>query len=99
MTARERLEADIHGLVQGVGYRWFVQRQAAALGLDGWVANTPDGSVRVVAEGQPAGVERLLALLHEGPPGARVERVEARRGPATDSLRGFQIRAAAHGGD
>jgi acylphosphatase len=99
MTDRQRLEATVRGDVQGVGFRWFVQRQAAALGLDGWVANAPDGSVQVVAEGAPASVERLLALLQEGPSAARVERVEARHQPATGSIRGFQIRAGAHRGD
>jgi acylphosphatase len=99
MTDRRRLEATVRGDVQGVGFRWFVQRQAAVLGLDGWVANAPDGSVQVVAEGAPASVERLLALLNEGPPAARVERVEARHQPATGSMRGFQIRAGAHRGD
>ena len=46
----QRLVAIVRGQVQGVGYRWFVQREAARLGLQGWVANQLDGSVEVVAE-------------------------------------------------
>ena len=50
----QRLVATVRGMVQGVGFRWFVQREAARLGLDGWVANQVDGSVEVVAEGPDA---------------------------------------------
>ena len=45
--AGQRLVANVRGSVQGVGFRWFVQREAARLGLDGWVANRSDGSVEV----------------------------------------------------
>lgn len=99
MSGRVRLEAEVHGRVQGVGFRWFVQRRADALGLDGWVANGADGSVRVVAEGLPVDIDHLLAALREGPSSAHVERVDARRGPALGNLDGFRIRAAAHRGD
>lgn len=99
MTSNERLEATVRGDVQGVGFRWFVRRQAAALDLTGWVANAPDGSVRVVAEGSVASLDRLLPVLHEGPAGAHVERVEIRRLPATGAFGAFDIRAQGHRGD
>jgi len=65
-----------HGLVQGVGYRWFVWREAERLGLRGMVRNLPDGSVEVLAEGVTEALDRLERALSRGPPVARVERVE-----------------------
>jgi acylphosphatase len=94
-----RLEATVHGRVQGVGFRWFVTRRATRLGLTGWTTNEQDGSVRVVAEGSPQALDQLLKDLHAGPSGANVERVEANRLPAAGDLRGFNIRSGGHGGD
>jgi acylphosphatase len=65
----------IQGRVQGVGFRWFVQREATELELRGWVRNTDDGEVEVVAAGAPADVEELRASLKRGPRGSRVDRV------------------------
>lgn len=95
----ERLEAVVHGNVQGVGFRWFVRRHAAALGLRGWVANEPSGSVRVLAEGPPPALRELSALLHDGPSGAQVSSVDERRAPASGGFERFDIRAGSHGGD
>lgn len=66
----------IAGRVQGVGFRWFVLRQAEALGLPGWAANLPDGRVEVVAKGSLAQLDRLDAQLRSGPRFARVDSVE-----------------------
>jgi|SRR5579863_10161098 acylphosphatase len=66
----------IHGRVQGVGYRAFVSDQATQLGLAGWARNRSDGSVEALIAGQAAAVERLIALLRKGPPGARVTRID-----------------------
>lgn len=71
-----RVHVVVRGRVQGVGFRWFVQQSASSLGLAGWVRNTADGSVEVEAEGSPVEVERLRALLGDGPSGAHVESVE-----------------------
>ena len=65
----------IQGRVQGVGFRWFVQREAAGLDLRGWVRNTEDGEVEVVAAGEPAELDELRATLRRGPRGARVDRL------------------------
>lgn len=65
----------IQGRVQGVGFRWFVQREAAELELRGWVRNTEDGEVEVVAAGEPEDLDELRASLRRGPRGARVDRV------------------------
>lgn len=97
--ATARVEAVVRGRVQGVGFRVFVARRAAALALSGWVENESRGTVRVVAEGPEAALENLLAALRAGPPGARVEGVTVHRGPASGSLRGFDIRSGWHGGD
>jgi len=91
--------AIIHGFVQGVGYRWFVQREAERLQLDGWVANRLDGAVEVVAEGPEDGLDGLLVALWEGPVGASVSNVEVHHEPARGNLSGFAIRSWAHRGD
>ena len=65
----------IKGRVQGVGFRWFVHREASELDLRGWVRNTEDGDVEVVATGSPEDLAELRDSLHQGPRGARVDRV------------------------
>ena len=99
MTEQKRLDATVHGRVQGVGFRWFVQRRAERLGLVGWVANESSGSVRVVVEGDPDSVDLLIAELRQGPPGAFVDRLDAASPPPTGEFRSFEIRSGAHSGD
>ena len=70
------LHAVIHGDVQGVGFRYFVQRRAQEAGLSGWVRNRPDGAVELEAAGERRALERLLEQVSRGPGAARVERVE-----------------------
>ena len=65
----------IQGRVQGVGFRWFVQREAGELDLRGWVRNTEDGDVEVVASGNQAELAELRATLRRGPRGSRVDRL------------------------
>ncbi len=65
----------VEGRVQGVGFRWFVHREAAALGLRGWVRNTESGTVEAVAAGTPEQLKQLRAALEHGPRGSRVDRV------------------------
>jgi acylphosphatase len=65
----------IQGRVQGVGFRWFVHREASELDLRGWVRNTEDGEVEVVAAGEPDDLHELRASLKRGPRGSRVDRV------------------------
>jgi acylphosphatase len=98
-AARARLEADVIGRVQGVGFRMFVLDEGRRLGLDGWVANQDDGSVACVAEGPRDVLEALLELLRQGPLGARVARVEARWSPARGIEPGFRVRSGRHPGD
>lgn len=65
----------VQGRVQGVGFRWFVHREASELDLRGWVRNTEDGDVEVVAAGQQNDLDELRARLRRGPRGSRVDRI------------------------
>lgn len=95
----ERIDARVTGRVHGVGFRYFVLREAQALGLTGWVANVPDGSVRCVAEGPRDRLDDLVARLNEGPPAAIVRNVSVARMPSTGTLTTFGVRSGAHRGD
>jgi len=88
----ERLTARVTGRVQGVGFRWWVQRQAEALSLVGWVMNADDErSVELVAEGGATALDELARRLAIGPPGARVDSFESDRGPASGEFHRFGI--------
>ena len=65
----------VKGRVQGVGFRWFVQREAAELGLRGWVQNTDDGHVEVLAAGDPTSWGPASWRWHKGSRGSRVDAV------------------------
>ena len=71
----------VHGRVQGVGFRWWVWRQATRLGLRGFARNLRDGSVEVIAEGSDSDLAELEHALAQGPPAAQVERVEKSQVP------------------
>ena len=92
MTQAQRLKAVIKGEVQGVGFRWAVQRQAGRLGLTGYAENLPDGSVRVEAEGDPDRLDQLEAFLHQGPQWAEVAAVDSQRQSATGEFHRFEAR-------
>jgi acylphosphatase len=72
----------ISGLVQGVGFRWFVARHARSLGLAGYARNLPDGRVEVVISGPEETLPALEQLLRAGPANAQVEKVERSSEPA-----------------
>jgi acylphosphatase len=63
----------VKGRVQGVGFRWFVHREAANLHLNGWVRNTEDGHVEVVAAGEAEDLSELGKTLRKGSRGSRVD--------------------------
>jgi acylphosphatase len=65
----------IQGRVQGVGFRWYVQREASQLDLRGWVRNSEEGEVEVVASGKPEELNKLRSSLRRGPRGSRVDRL------------------------
>jgi acylphosphatase len=75
MTKQAR-RITVHGMVQGVGFRYFVQRVGRRLGLTGDVRNCPNAAVEIVAEGNPEQLEAFIREVRKGPPMARVERFE-----------------------
>jgi acylphosphatase len=88
----KRLEARVTGLVQGVSFRHYTRLEARRLGLTGWVANRPDGSVEVVAEGPERAISDFNRFLLEGPRYARVDHVQADWLSARDEFNDFSIR-------
>ena len=81
----------VTGNVQGVGFRYFVQHKAAALGVSGWARNLDDGRVEVYAIGSGQQLSELAAALHLGPRMAEVRSVEE-RDAAVESVSGFGVR-------
>lgn len=75
---KKRVYIKIYGFVQGVGFRFFVERHANRLGITGWVRNHPDGSVEVLVEGEEEALFELIELCKRGPIGADVEDVKAK---------------------
>jgi len=86
-----RRRVIVHGHVQGVFFRDATRRRANAHGVAGWIRNRPDGTVEAVFEGDPDAVEAMVAFCHEGPRGARVDRVEVSEEPP-EGLSGFEVR-------
>jgi acylphosphatase len=86
----------VKGRVQGVGFRWFVHREAAEIGLRGWVRNTDTGHVEVVAAGEPEQILELKAALQQGSRGSRVDAIEEHQlvDEEADKLGPFQIEGA-----
>lgn len=89
---KKRLHAVVTGRVQGVGFRYFVQQHAAKLELTGWVRNQWDGSVELIAEGNPLNLQDLLKNLHRGPSSATVTDVDFAWQTATGEFRSFRIK-------
>ena len=84
--------ASIRGRVQGVGFRYFVKRQAEGLQITGWVRNNPDGSVELQAKGTVLALEQLLQRLEAGPIGSRVDKVDSQWLSESQDFKGFEIR-------
>ena len=84
----------VRGRVQGVGFRWFVEREAHILQVAGWVRNKHDGSVEVLAMGTREQLAGLRSRLQEGPRAARIDHVEESEAEPVDGLTSFQVRGA-----
>lgn len=73
--AKKRVVVRVEGVVQGVFFRDYTQREARSLGLSGWVRNRADGTVETVLEGEAGKVTQMIAWLHLGSPQAKVRKV------------------------
>ena len=86
----ERRRVVVHGYVQGVGFRFAVERAAGSRGVSGWVRNRPDGAVEAVFEGEREDVEALVDFCRRGPRGAEVDRVDV-ASESAEGLAGFRV--------
>jgi len=93
MSPVRAVRGKVSGRVQGVAYRASFQRQAAALGLAGWVRNCPDGTVEFLVQGAPGRVDELLTWARRGPALARVTELQAREVDRDPELVRLEIRA------
>ncbi len=86
-----KLYLVIHGRVQGVWYRASMQQKAGELGLRGWVRNQADGTVESVVQGPREDIDALVAWCNQGPPAARVTRVDTEWGVEENLADGFRV--------
>jgi len=91
-----RLHAVITGRVQGVGFRFFIRRNANQLGVTGWVRNRTDGAVEIIAEGNDQDLQEFVAKLRTGPQMSWVQNVVAEWQTAKDSFDDFLIAPTAY---
>ena len=84
----------VRGRVQGVGFRWFVEREAVILQVAGWVRNNSDSTVEVLAQGTREQLAGLHSRLREGPRAARVDDIEVSEAEPIAGLTSFQIQGA-----
>lgn len=87
-----RVHLIVSGVVQGVGFRYHTRQEATQYGLTGYVRNLPDGTVEVVAEGEPAGINQLLDWAKRGPAAAQVKSVDITYHSPNGEFRDFSIR-------
>lgn len=87
----KRFKAIIKGVVQGVGFRWFVEREARMRNIGGYVMNLPNGTVEVDAQGEQENIEEFIATLQKGPSMAIVSKIEIEWLPPND-YKNFRIK-------
>ncbi|WP_315760185.1 acylphosphatase [Sphingomonas sp. Y38-1Y] len=95
MTVMATQRLIVSGRVQGVGYRDYAVRQAKALGVTGWVRNTRDGRVEMLASGEDDALGRFVDACRSGPTLARVDAIDAHPGEEERSAKGFTKRFTA----
>ena len=84
----------VTGRVQGVGFRWFVEKEAREISVSGWVRNNQDGSVEVLASGTPDQLDRLRKALQQGPRAGRVDEVQQFEVEQEHNEKSFRIEGA-----
>ena len=87
----KRVLVTVYGLVQGVGFRMFVERSASRLGLKGWVKNQPDGTVQIDAQGTVGRIEEHLSDVRIGPPASKIASLSIVEQQPDYSRTGFTI--------
>ena len=87
-----RIHIWIGGVVQGVGFRFFTVRQARELGVSGWVRNTPDGRVEIVAEGEEWKLKEFAKSVKTGPSHSTVTGTDSKEEKFQDEFEGFEVR-------
>ncbi len=87
-----RSRVTISGRVQGVSFRYYAQRRAAALGVSGWVRNRPGGDVEALIEGEENAVNQMISWCRRGSPNAFVSNVFVENEPYTGEFRSFRIK-------
>jgi acylphosphatase len=92
MNSSESVQGVCRGRVQGVAFRASMQREAERLGVQGWVRNQPDGSVRFLATGPADAVRALVDWARHGPSSARVDRLDLDRASAPADGDGLEVR-------
>jgi acylphosphatase len=89
-TLIETVYVQVHGKVQGVGFRMSTVRRAHMVGATGWVQNRDDGTVEALVQGTPEQVDQMLEWLGRGPPGATVMDITSRREYLDKRYKSFQ---------
>ncbi|MCD6495952.1 MAG: acylphosphatase [Candidatus Aenigmarchaeota archaeon] len=87
-----RVRVTVSGLVQGVGFRYAVRREASLAGVRGYVKNLPNGKVEAVFEGEESKVMELVGFCEQGPPGADVSGINVKKEGFADEFISFEIR-------
>jgi len=88
----KRVKLKVHGIVQGVGFRWFAKRRADRLGIVGYVKNLADGTVEIEAQGKPDTLNEFIETIRKGPPLGMVSKVDVEELPPVNSYADFEIR-------
>ena len=88
----KRVKLKVHGIVQGVGFRWFAKRRADRLGIVGYVKNLADGTVEIEAQGKPDTLNEFIETICKGPPLGMVSKVDVEELPPVNSYADFEIR-------
>jgi acylphosphatase len=89
--AKSRVKLIIKGIVQGVNFRYYTQREARKYGVTGWVRNLDDGSVAALFEGEEEDVEAMIQWCRHGPPGARVTELIAQPEEYLGEFQSFSV--------
>lgn len=89
-----RIHVWVHGRVQGVGFRAFVQQNAIQIGVTGWVRNVGYGTVEAVAEGSKEQIDDFLRMMKRGPLSSRVDDSREEWGQVTGEFNSFRVKAS-----